>query len=126
MAAGRISKRTAGGDLLSPGRARAYTPVRRVAWSVDGKCVASVSDDRSVRVWDVEHEQGHPRSGDGFGAPLRGAPEGFSRIQPTVTADDARGGRRLLWTGWGHSSRVWDVAFSRVGVVTAGEVGRPR
>ena len=72
-------------------------PCARVAWRKDGKRLASASDDRTVRVWNVE---------------LCGVNDGT--VKKPVG--------RLVWTGWGHVSRVWDVGFSSVGVVTCGEV----
>lgn len=32
----------------------------------------------------------------------------------------------LAWVGWGHTARVWNVAFSTVGVVSVGEDGTTR
>lgn len=97
----------------------------RVTWREDGKRVASVSDDRTVRVWDVDC------SDDGFRSPINHGNVGDSGdCSPLVTNEEiefaagvvAATTRRLLWTGWGHVSRVWDVGFSCWGVVTAGEV----
>eukprot|EP00903_Cladosiphon_okamuranus_P013793 g12836.t3 len=79
----------------------------RVAWREDGRRLVSASDDRTVRVWEVQ------RSGGGRGA----------------SGDEGKGNEgtvcegQLLWTGWGHASRVWDVGFTRLGVVSCGEDG---
>ncbi|CAM9668645.1 unnamed protein product, partial [Ectocarpus sp. 13 AM-2016] len=69
----------------------------RVAWREDGMRLASASDDRTVRVWDEEDRA------------AAGEEEGRD------------GGGRLVWTGWGHASRVWDVGFADLGVVSCGE-----
>lgn len=79
----------------------------RVAWREDGRRLASASDDRTVRVWDVECN-----GGDGDGSD----DDEWSGMR----GKNCNG--RLLWTGWGHASRVWDVGFTRLGIVTCGEV----
>lgn len=78
----------------------------RVAWREDGRRLVSSSDDRTVRVWSVDCSGGGGGSSEGEG---------------TGNEGHAYGGQ-LLWTGWGHASRVWDVGFTRLGVVTCGEV----
>jgi len=60
-----------------------------------------------VRVWGLEGCGGSDGSNDGEGN--EGGP----------------GDGRLLWTGWGHASRVWDVGFTKIGVVSCGEVRQP-
>lgn len=94
----------------------------RVCWRHDGHRVASVSDDQTVRVWDVEE-----REHSGSGNDLSG--DGHRRSDATTSGDSASHREptqgRLLWTGWGHVSRVWDVGFSIKGIVTAGEVSFP-
>lgn len=72
--------------------------------------MASASDDRTVRVWGLEgiSAGGGKSENEGEGRDEcneRGAGDGW-----------------LLWTGWGHASRVWDVGFTRLGAVSCGEV----
>lgn len=61
-----------------------------------------------MRVWGVECNGGEDGRSEGEG-------EGKGDEGNVV-------GGQLLWTGWGHASRVWDVGFTRLGVVTCGEV----
>jgi WD40 repeat protein len=56
----------------------------RTRWSPDGKFVATVADDRTVRVYNIESDY------------CRG--EGDTH-------------NREVFVGWGHISRVWDVVF---------------
>jgi WD40 repeat protein len=57
----------------------------RIKWSDDGQRLASVSDDRTLRLWCI----------------IR---------QDTATASPPTA-LELLYTAWGHISRVWDVVF---------------
>lgn len=79
--------------------------------------MASASDDRTVRVWGLEGSisisGGGARASESEG---KGQGEGN---------DGSPGDGRLLWTGWGHASRVWDVGFTKIGVVSCGEVRQP-
>ncbi len=74
----------------------------RLVWSDEWNLLASISDDRSVRLWDIDP----------------------SIIDGRETDD------RQLFEGWGHVSRIWDVAFlpsqtpsSAVRLATASEDG---
>jgi WD40 repeat protein len=55
----------------------------RTLWNTDKTLLVSVSDDRSVRLWDMKEDT------------------------DTYTNDSDR----QLFVGWGHVSRVWDVCF---------------
>ena len=61
--------------------------VFRTSWNEDRTLLASVSDDRSVRLWDMRESQG----------------------EPSAAAGCSKG--KQLFVGWGHISRVWDVVF---------------
>ncbi|CAM9498049.1 unnamed protein product, partial [Choristocarpus tenellus] len=90
----------------------------RVAWDKTGHSLGSVSDDRTVRVWNSRltgDDSADAHASSGKGAEVGGAVGG----KCGETGDTGR----LLLTGWGHSSRVWDVAFCSLGVVTSGEDG---
>eukprot|EP00752_Nemacystus_decipiens_P003736 g3442.t1 len=82
----------------------------RVAWREDGRQLVSASDDRTVRVWGVD------RSG-GVGGRSKGDCGGKDNEGQQFCEG------QLLWTGWGHASRVWDVGFTTLGVVSCGEDG---
>ena len=57
----------------------------RIKWSPDKKYVATVADDRTIRIWDIS--LAHNTNGNS-------APH-----------------NREIFVGWGHISRIWDVAF---------------
>jgi len=61
--------------------------IHAVSFDKTGRLLASASDDRSVRLWQI------------------------------AKGDDCV----LLWTGWAHKARVWNVAFSSQGVISCGE-----
>lgn len=101
--------------FLGVGSLCASIACTRVAWREDGRRLASASDDRTVRVWGLEGGGG---GGDGArysGSEGKGQGEGSEG-----SCGDGRG--HLLWTGWGHASRVWDIGFTKIGVVSCGEV----
>lgn len=66
--------------------------VFRIRWSNDRCHMLSVSDDRTIRKWKVAIADRCGADGDDVG-------------------DGAGSGLELLWTGWGHISRLWDAVF---------------
>jgi WD40 repeat protein len=66
--------------------------IHRVKWDKSGQRLASTSDDRTVRLWQVDESNKWT----------------------------------LQWTAWGHTARVWNVAFSDSGIVSTGEDGTAR
>jgi WD40 repeat protein len=81
--------------VLGEHRQRHWAPVNSVAWSADGKRIASGGQDYVIRVWDAEtmREQ----------AVLRG----HTREVQSVAL--SRDGRHLLSGGWDETVRWWDV-----------------
>lgn len=57
----------------------------RIKWSTNGDRMISVSDDRTVRMWQVSKSR--------------------------IGTHDLATGLQLVFTGWGHISRVWDAVF---------------
>jgi WD40 repeat protein len=91
--------------------------VMSVAYSPDGRWIASGSDDRSIRVWDADTgaEQrvirGHERSVKGVAYSPDGRRVVSGSDDKTVRVWDAATGAELLVLR-GHGSWVWSVAFS--------------
>jgi WD40 repeat protein len=79
--------------------------VKAVAFSPDGKLIASTSADQTIRLWDAETRQP-------IGEPLRGH-EGI--VLPVAFSPD---GRRLVSGSADKTVRLWDVASRR-------QVGEP-
>ncbi|GFF96804.1 regulator of Ty1 transposition protein 10 [Aspergillus udagawae] len=103
-------------------------PVRSLPGGQPGRLLASCSDDRTVRVWDItgcEHASRHDPSAystDGF--ELRTT--GFGAV---ATTDDKTGSESCLAKAFGHSARIWGVHFlltkaenqSKLAIVSRGE-----
>ncbi|KAH7404369.1 hypothetical protein KP509_15G022100 [Ceratopteris richardii] len=68
----------------------------RIAWSQDGKKIASVSDDRSVRVWNLEH----------WSLPLMNRQADMFALASVM---------------YGHTARIWDCHFDSKSLITVGE-----
>ncbi|KAF7159541.1 hypothetical protein CNMCM6106_006798 [Aspergillus hiratsukae] len=107
---------------------RISPPVISLPGRQPGRLLASCSDDRTVRVWDItdcEHASRHDPSAystDGF--ELRTT--GFGAV---ATTDDEPGAESSVAKAFGHSARIWGVHFvpttaenqSKLTIVSRGE-----
>ena len=86
------------GDTKSPrGSAdRAYPWVTSVSFSHDGRRLASGSEDKTLRLWDVETQKA-------LGAPLTGHTQGVTSVS------FSHDGRRLASGSQDNTLRLWDV-----------------
>ncbi|GMH50278.1 hypothetical protein TrRE_jg1733, partial [Triparma retinervis] len=81
----------------------------KVTFNPSGTLLASTSDDRTVRLW---RHSSHSPSPPSSSPP----PDVPSLLSPGSSYS-------LMWTGWSHTCRVWDVKFTPLGLVSSGEDG---
>ncbi|MBD2337376.1 hypothetical protein H6G64_10280 [Calothrix sp. FACHB-156] len=79
--------------------------VYSIAFSPDGKCIASGSDDKIIRLWDAT-------TGQPIGKPLTGHEDGISSL--AFSPD----GKRIVSGSWDKTVRLWDAT-------TGQPIGKP-
>ncbi|GMF10342.1 unnamed protein product [Phytophthora lilii] len=80
----------------------------KLAWSMDARSLASVSDDRTVQLWSNNEKP---------------TVEQLHLHRTSSRADLLAREYSPVFRAWGHSARLWDVSFWESGVVTASEDG---
>lgn len=65
----------------------------------DKHYLASCSDDRTVRIWDISQFDSSPPTSDGL------------EIKKTGFGHELTRGSRCISVGWGHRARIWGVRF---------------
>jgi WD40 repeat protein len=93
----------------------AISPVMNVGSVEKRRFLASCSDDRTVRIWDITEQ---PRTTATVSEPKRISDEaretGFGdngNSETVAVANQAESSRRCLAVGMGHASRIWHVKF---------------
>ncbi|RLN72519.1 hypothetical protein BBJ28_00009489 [Nothophytophthora sp. Chile5] len=96
-------------DVLPVQRLHAHDGVLfKLAWSSDARLLASVSDDRTVQLW----------SNDG-----KPTTEQLASSQALSRSELLASEYSPAFRAWGHTARLWDVAFWAGGVATTSEDG---
>ncbi len=107
----RPALEAAGGAVLRILKGHTHV-VEAVALSADGKRAVSGSDDKTVRVWDLEGNQ-PPRVLEGH----------MDRVKAAALSSD---GRRAVSGSWDETVRVWDLEGSRPPRLLKGQKGAVR
>lgn len=71
----------------------------------NGIYIASASDDRSVRLWKLTALKNSNRNNTNL-------QNGIKDKGDFIIDSQSFHSYTLIWTGWGHTARVWDVAFA--------------
>ena len=89
-------------------------------WAPDGLSLASASDDRMVRLWDLQPLFSSPAAtAQSDSKPSTGPAAAVGQQRSSTAAESDAAEPRLVLRG--HSTRLWDVAFAGDVLVTASE-----
>jgi WD40 repeat protein len=118
------SRPTSASDSSDPRPARVYIDVTGMAFSRDGRRLATIHNQRSIKLWDLENGQQLREFSAGdtimFEAAFSddGTQLACGRLDGTTPVWDTNDGRRLFILG-GHTSAVSHVVFSGDRIATA-------